>query len=95
MTNENLKKVFNDYENINLDEMIQQYKIACSSLEHEESIRERINKIKVEWESKLIDIVNDILSNIELYGEYEEEMCPVAVGIEYNKSQKRWEIELN
>ena len=64
ITNENLKKVFNDYENINLDEMIQQYKIACSSLEHEESIRERINKIKVEWESKLIDIVNDILSNI-------------------------------
>lgn len=95
MTNENLKKVFNDYENINLDEMIQQYKITCSSLEHEESIRESINKIKVEWESKLIDIVNDILSNIKLYEQYGEEMCPVAVVIEYDKFQKRWKIELN
>lgn len=69
-----------------LDEMIQQYKIACSSLEYEESIRERINKIKIEWESKLIDIVNDILSNIELYS---------LVNIEYDKFQKRWEIEAN
>lgn len=92
MTNENLKKVFNDYENINLDEMIQQYKIACSSLEYEESIRERINKIKVEWESKLIDIVNDILSNIELYS---LDNYPIYVNIEYDKSQKRWEINFN
>lgn len=94
MANENLKKVFNDYKDLNLDEIIQQYKTACSCLEYEESIKKRINEIKIDWESKLIDIVNDILSNIELYGEYEEEMCSVAVAIGYNKYQKRWEIEL-
>lgn len=89
MTNENLKKVFNDYKNLNLDEMIQQYKTACSCLEYEESIKERINEIKVEWESRLIDIVNDILSNIEIY---DCDDYPIDVSIEYDDCQKRWEI---
>lgn len=44
MTNENLKKVFNDYENINLDKMIQQYKIACSSLEQRKVLEKALIK---------------------------------------------------
>lgn len=89
MANKNLK---NDYKNINLNEMIQQYKTMCYQLEYEESIMARINKIKVECESELIGIATDILSNIKLYDEYEEE---TTVGIEYNDDKGRWEIELN
>lgn len=89
MANKNLK---NDYKNINLNEMIQQYKTMCYQLEYEESIMARINKIKIECESELIGIATDILSNIKLYDEYEDE---VTVGIEYNDDKGRWEIELN
>ena len=86
------KKVFNDYENINLNEKIQQYKTMCYQLEYEESIMARINKIKIECESELIGIATDILSNIKLYDEYENEVTTV---IEYNDIEERWDIKLN
>ena len=85
------KKVFNDYENINLNEKIQQYKTMCYQLEYEESIMARINKIKIECESELIGIATDILSNIKLYDEYENEVTTV---IEYNDIEERWDIKL-
>ena len=88
MANKNLK---NDYKNINLNEMIQQYKTMCYQLEYEESIMARINKIKIECESELIGIATDILSNIKLYDDYPEE---VAVRIEYNDDKGHWEIDL-
>ena len=91
MTNENLKEVLNDYKNLNLDEIIQQYKSACNAVEDIERMKENTNKIKIDWESKLISIATDILSNIKLYDNYENE---VTVVIQYNDIEKRWEIEL-
>ena len=91
MTNENLKEVLNDYKNLNLDEMIQQYKSTCNAIEDIERMKENTNKIKIDWESKLIGIATDILSKIKLYDKYENE---VTIVIEYNDIEKRWEIEL-
>ena len=92
MTNEDLKKVFNDYKNLNLDEMIQQYKSTCNAIEDIERMKESTNKIKIDWESKLIGIATGILSNIKLYDKYENEVGTIV--IEYNDIEKRWEIEL-
>lgn len=89
MANKNLK---NDYKNINLNEMIQQYETMCYQLEYAESITARTKEIKIKCERELIGIATDILSNIKLYDEYEDK---VTVGIEYNDDKGRWEIELN
>ena len=88
MTNESLK----DYKNLNLDEMIQQYKSTCNAIEDIERMKENTNKIKIDWESKLINIATGILSNIKLYDKYENEVATIV--IEYNDIEKRWEIEL-
>ena len=88
MTNESLK----DYKNLNLDEMIQQYKSTCNAIEDIERMKENTNKIKIDWESKLINIATGILSNIKLYDKYENEVDTIV--IEYNDIEKRWEIEL-
>lgn len=89
MANKNLK---NDYKNINLNEMIQQYETMCYQLEYAESITARTKEIKIECERELIGIATDILSNIKLYDEYEDEIA--SVGIEYNDNKGHWVIEL-
>jgi len=86
-------KLFNDYKNFNLDTLIKDYEKVYKLYEDAKTTKKRINKTKVEYESQLIDIAIDILSNIDLYDLNFYNEYPVHIAIEYNDEKERWEIE--
>lgn len=89
-------KLFNDYKNFNLDTLIKDYEKIHNLFKDAEATKERIEKAKVEYESKLLDIAIDILSNIDLYKMYSDKNdYSINITVEYNDNLNRWEIELN
>ena len=84
-----IKNKIEKLKDLYLDDLIDKetYKKDYENLNNqlEELSKENTNKIKIDWESKLIGIATDILSKIKLYDNYENE---VTIVIEYNNIEE-------